>query len=311
MTSNQEIRPSSGNQKSANQWLLYSSVLVVLLLVLFGALATSSNRISMANGSSAPILGILGGKQNLTPDVNATGTIPASVTETATLTATLPPTAVPTLTPTPSPEINANAIYDDVKIYSGPSESNEVIRKVDRSDTLILTGKVRNRVWLKIKTSDGLEGWLYTSLVNLDEIDLDKLPYATPVPAKIPTPVALPGIEGHWIDIDLSDQMVYAWDGSDLKGSFLVSTGTHVYPTVIGQYHIYARFDLITMDGADFYLPDVPTAMFYDGNYSIHGTYWHHNFGTPMSHGCVNMSVEDAEWLYNFSEIGTLVNIHW
>lgn len=311
MSSNQELRSSSQNKKSSNQWLLYSSVLVVLLLALFGALATSSNRISMANGSPGPILGILDGKQNLTPDVNATETIPASVTETATLTATLPPTQVATLTPTPTPEINAYVIYDDIKLYSGPGETYEVVREVSRSDTLVLTGKVRNKVWLKVRTSDGQEGWLYTSFINVDEIDLDQLPIETPVPKEISAPIPLVGIEGRWIDLDLSDQMVYAWDGTELKGSFLVSTGTHLYPTVVGQYHVYAKFPSITMDGADFYLPDVPSTMFYNGNYAIHGTYWHHNFGTPMSHGCVNMSVEDAEWLYNFSDIGTLVNIHW
>ena len=97
----------------------------------------------------------------------------------------------------------------------------------------------------------------------------------------------------------------------ELKGSFLVSTGTDLYPTETGQYNIYAKFLVSSMDGGDFFLPDVPWTMFYSGDFSIHGTYWHHNFGTPMSHGCVNMSIADAEWLYNFSDIGTLVNIHY
>ena len=311
MTTTLKKRPLTGNNKIAKQWTLNISVLVVLVLVLFGAWVTSSNRISKANGSPAPIAGILSGLPGLTPNVSATETIPASVTATATLTATLSPTPIPTLTPTSTPGVNAYVYYDAVKLYSGPGESYEVVREVSRSDTLILTGKVRNKVWLKVKTSDGQEGWLYTSYVILDGIDLNQLPNETPVPDPIPTPVALVGIEGHWIDIDLSDQMLYAWDGAELKGSFLVSTGTNLYLTVIGQYHVYAKFPYITMDGADFYLPDVPSTMFYDGDYAIHGTYWHHNFGTPMSHGCVNMSVEDAEWLYNFSDIGTLVNIHW
>ena len=43
--------------------------------------------------------------------------------------------------------------------------------------------------------------------------------------------------------------------------------------------------------------------------YGIHGTYWHHNFGTPMSHGCVNMLTEDAGWLYDWASIGTVVYI--
>ncbi len=311
MSTNQEKQPLTGKKNIVEKWTLNISVLVVLLLILFGAWATSSNRTSKANAYSAPMPGILSGNPSLTPDVGATGTMPASVAATATPTATLSPTPIATLTPTSTPGINAVVYYDNVKLYSGPADSYEVVSEVSRSDTLILTGKVRNKVWLKVKPPDGQEGWLYSSLVNLEGLNLDQLPIETPVPKPIPTPVALDGIEGHWIDIDLSDQMVYAWDGNELKGSFLVSTGTHLYPTVIGQYHVYAMFPYTDMDGADFYLPDVPSAMFYDGDYSIHGTYWHHNFGTPMSHGCVNMSVEDAEWLYNFSEIGTLVNIHW
>jgi lipoprotein-anchoring transpeptidase ErfK/SrfK len=312
MTDELNKRLAWRNRKSAKRWIPIISVLVALLIVLFGAWVTSSNRISKANASSAPIsAGVLSGKPSLTPNVSATAPKPVSATATSTLTAALSATPIPTQAPTSTPGINANVYYDDVKLYSGPGEKYDVLREVSRSDTLILTGKVRNKVWLKVETSDGQEGWLYTSYVILEDIDLDKLPYVTPVPDPIPTPVALVGIEGHWIDIDLSDQMVYAWDGTELKGSFLVSTGTNLYPTQIGKYNVYVKFPIITMDGADFYLPDVPWAMFYAGDFSIHGTYWHHNFGTPMSHGCVNMSVEDAEWLYNFSDIGTLVNIHW
>ena len=46
------------------------------------------------------------------------------------------------------------------------------------------------------------------------------------------------------------------------------------------------------------------------GDYSIHGTYWHHNFGHPMSHGCLNASNADALWIYNWDSIGTPVWIH-
>jgi lipoprotein-anchoring transpeptidase ErfK/SrfK len=52
--------------------------------------------------------------------------------------------------------------------------------------------------------------------------------------------------------------------------------------------------------------------MYFYESYGLHGTYWHHNFGHPMSHGCVNLKTEDAQWLYeNFVSIGTLVNIHY
>ncbi|GIS67538.1 MAG: hypothetical protein CM1200mP6_06060 [Anaerolineaceae bacterium] len=50
--------------------------------------------------------------------------------------------------------------------------------------------------------------------------------------------------------------------------------------------------------------------MYFYSGYGIHGTYWHDNFGTPMSHGCINLTIDDPEWLYNFSDIGTPVKIH-
>jgi lipoprotein-anchoring transpeptidase ErfK/SrfK len=50
--------------------------------------------------------------------------------------------------------------------------------------------------------------------------------------------------------------------------------------------------------------------MYFYKSYGIHGTYWHHNFGHPMSHGCVNMYTPDAEWMYYWASVGTLVNIH-
>ena len=122
--------------------------------------------------------------------------------------------------------------------------------------------------------------------------------------------MVLVGIEGPWIDIDLSEQTLCAYEGTKLVASFLVSTGLDLYPTERGQYRIYAKFLFSDMRGDDYFLPVEPFTMYYSGDCSIHGTYWHHNFGTQMSHGCVNMDTNGAEWLYNWAPIGTLVNIH-
>jgi lipoprotein-anchoring transpeptidase ErfK/SrfK len=61
--------------------------------------------------------------------------------------------------------------------------------------------------------------------------------------------------------------------------------------------------------GYDYYLPDVPYVMYFFEDFAIHGTYWHSNFGTPMSHGCVNVSTPDAGWLFNWAPVGTAVNV--
>jgi lipoprotein-anchoring transpeptidase ErfK/SrfK len=114
-----------------------------------------------------------------------------------------------------------------------------------------------------------------------------------------------------WIDINLSEQRIYAYKGSNLIASFLVSTGTWLHPTPVGQYAVYIKLRYTDMSGPGYYLPDVPYTMYFYSGYGIHGTYWHNNFGTPMSHGCVNMLTSEAEWLFNWSYVGILVNIHY
>lgn len=81
----------------------------------------------------------------------------------------------------------------------------------------------------------------------------------------------------------------------------LISTGTRWTPTVTGRYHIYMKVRSQAMSGPGYYLPNVPYVMFFYKAYSLHGTYWHNNFGQPMSHGCVNLRTEDAKWLYEWS----------
>ena len=105
--------------------------------------------------------------------------------------------------------------------------------------------------------------------------------------------------------------MLYAYKGNELIASFVVSTGTSEHPTVTGEYRIYVKYRYTDMRGADYFLPDVPYTMYFYRGYGIHGTYWHNNFGTPMSHGCVNMQTSDAAWIYDFARIGTLVNVHY
>ncbi|MEW6403181.1 MAG: L,D-transpeptidase family protein [Chloroflexota bacterium] len=134
--------------------------------------------------------------------------------------------------------------------------------------------------------------------------------YAAPAEAPDVSPeVMASGV--HWIDVNLSQQRVYAYAGDTLVNSFIVSTGTWQTPTVTGKYKIWIKLLATDMAGPGYYLPDVPYTMYFYKGYALHGTYWHNNFGTPMSHGCVNLSIPDAEWLYNFSAVGTVVNVHY
>ena len=131
-----------------------------------------------------------------------------------------------------------------------------------------------------------------------------------PQPAPQPAPVQ-PVSGDFWIDINLSQQMVYAYSGDTLLNSFVVSTGTWETPTVTGQYRVYVKYRYADMTGPGYHLPDVPYVMYFYQGYGLHGTYWHSNFGTPMSHGCVNLATPDAAWLYERSSVGTIVNVHY
>ncbi len=164
-------------------------------------------------------------------------------------------------------------------------------------------------------------------------------PTATPTPTPTPTATATPtdtptplptstpeeaykywyeagtfpdvGKREDWIDVDLSSQTLAAYRGEDLIDTFLVSTGIARYPTITGSYHIYVKYRYADMAGPGYYLKDVPYVMYFKDGYGLHGTYWHNNFGTPMSHGCINLETSNAAWLYNFAEVGTLVHIHY
>jgi lipoprotein-anchoring transpeptidase ErfK/SrfK len=148
-------------------------------------------------------------------------------------------------------------------------------------------------------------------------------PTATPTFTPTDTPTPRPAVsfnyttnpaeladEGRWIDIDLANQRVFAYEGDVVVREFVVSTGTWLHPTVTGQFRIYVKYPSTPMAGPGYYLPGVPFTMYFYKGYALHGTYWHSNFGTPMSHGCVNLKTPEAEWLYNFASVGTLVNIH-
>lgn len=127
-----------------------------------------------------------------------------------------------------------------------------------------------------------------------------------PAPAPSPAPTG-----GRWIDVDLSAQRVTAYVGNTPVRSTLASTGLPATPTPTGQYRIYVKYVSTTMSGPGYYLTNVPYTMYFYRGYGLHGTYWHANFGQPMSHGCINLPTPEAQWFFNWASVGTLVNIHY
>ncbi len=119
------------------------------------------------------------------------------------------------------------------------------------------------------------------------------------------------------ITIDLSKQHLYAlFKGAAIK-DFIISTGKWKFPTPVGSYKILTKLPKTNMaryygpDNPDNYdLPNVPSVMYFYRDYAIHGAYWHWKFGTRVSHGCVNLKLSDAKWLYDWSKVGTQVKIY-
>lgn len=121
------------------------------------------------------------------------------------------------------------------------------------------------------------------------------------------TPIAQ--VPGKMIYVILSEQTVYVYEDNVLLKQFLISSGIPGFDTVTGDYLIYSKLPVTRMTGPGYDLDHVPWVMYFHLGYSLHGTYWHHNFGHPMSHGCLNMQTDDAKWLYDWTPIGTLVRI--
>jgi L,D-transpeptidase-like protein len=118
------------------------------------------------------------------------------------------------------------------------------------------------------------------------------------------------------IDVYLSTQWLTAYEDDLVVYRAPIATGRDGFNTPTGSFAIYDKLRLQTMIGADavesWYVPDVPWVQYVVGGVALHGTYWHDQFGTGfrLSHGCINLGMDDAEWLYSWAEIGTTVEIH-
>lgn len=127
-------------------------------------------------------------------------------------------------------------------------------------------------------------------------------------PAAADAPSA-PTSQGKSILVSTDNQRIYAYENGQLVRSHLVSTGLSNTPTVLGDYSVYVKYAADDMSGPGYFLPQVPYTMYFFQGYAIHGTYWHNKFGRPMSHGCVNLPTEEAQWFFNWAEVGTPVRV--
>lgn len=118
----------------------------------------------------------------------------------------------------------------------------------------------------------------------------------TPIPVETP--------EGNWVHVDLSEQLLVAYDGATPVRAFVIASGLPGTPTVTGVFEVRTKVRSQTMSGGEgayyYNLPNVQWVQYFYEDYGLHGTYWHNSFGTPRSHGCVNMTNADAKWVWDF-----------
>lgn len=115
-----------------------------------------------------------------------------------------------------------------------------------------------------------------------------------------------------WIDISILRQSLVAYEGTRPVYATLVSTGADglgdpkkTHSTVQGVFLIHTKHVAATMDGDEvgdeFDLRDVPYVQYFHEGYALHASYWHDEFGTPRSHGCINLAPQDAAWVFGWS----------
>lgn len=213
----------------------------------------------------------------------------------------------------PPPPVTATQVAE---IAPTPVPPTEITHIVASGEYLSLIGQRYGVAWTTIAEANNIVNGntVETGTVLLipggDPNAMNRLTTTTLIPPERPAPPAHWGT-GREIVVDLSTQMTYAYEDGILLFSALVSTGLPATPTVQGEYAIWHKTQAQTMSGPGYHLPNVQWVMYFYQGYGFHGTYWHNNFGNPMSHGCVNMTNADAQWLYQFGSVGTPVWVQY
>ena len=125
------------------------------------------------------------------------------------------------------------------------------------------------------------------------------------------------GVTGdRWIDVNLFDQTLAVYENRQLVFATLIASGADPFWTRPGVFQIYEKHDTAPMSGSfetdqsdSYYLEDVPWTMYYDKARALHGAYWRAKMGFTQSHGCINLTVGDAHWLYNWAQLGDWVYV--
>jgi lipoprotein-anchoring transpeptidase ErfK/SrfK len=119
-----------------------------------------------------------------------------------------------------------------------------------------------------------------------------------------------------WIEVDLSEQRTTAYEKATPIRNFTIASGMRGYETVTGEFSIWLKTRRQTMsggskaDGSYYSIPNVEWVSYFYKDYALHGAWWREKFGAPASHGCVNMTNADAQWVFEWAPVGTKVIVH-
>jgi LysM repeat protein len=226
--------------------------------------------------------------------------LPPEPTLAPTPTATATPTITPS--PTPSPTPTADIVPAALRTAAGMKHI------VQPGDTLMRIGYRYGVNWMTLAWLNSLPDPDVLSVGQTLTVPVTRIGYSLRGGYQHPDSDQLPRQRVRKeIVVELDQQVVKAYEDGRLVRQVTVSTGLPQTPTVQGEFSIYRKLPAQTMRGPDYYLPDVPWVMYFYQGYGLHGTYWHDNFGQPMSHGCVNLPTDEAAWFYQWAEIGTPV----
>jgi lipoprotein-anchoring transpeptidase ErfK/SrfK len=199
-------------------------------------------------------------------------------------------------------------LQSGANVRIGPGTTHQVVKSWGAGRRVLVSATVTGEAyegstkWYQVAAPPEQSLFLHSSFVTkeADIVRVDKPAYA-----------------GRWIDVDLTNQVMTAYYGAQPLLVAQTASGTDKNPTDKGTYPTFWRLASQRMQGdnlfaADYYnLDAVPyISYFHPSGEAIHGAYWHDNFGTQLSHGCVNTSLPTAQWVLTWAPLGTQVVVH-
>lgn len=191
-------------------------------------------------------------------------------------------------------------IVDKAEVRTAPTYAAPLVNKVLRREDVVQIYQVQaadTTDWYRIGSAE----WVERRYIRQVRIN-------TTPPTGIPT--------NRWIEVNLYDQTVSVYENNQLVYATMAATGVEPFYTKPGVFQIYSKRSLETMSGAFepdrsdyYYLEDVPWTMYYDQARALHAAYWRAWFGYEQSHGCVNLSLGDANWLFQWAKEGDWVYV--